>query len=169
MKYTRDFQKLKLQKLADPAIAEGYLKDAAKTPGLLLRALGNVLQAHEIATIAKESGLARENLYRAFSDQGNPQYDTLTGVLEVLGLRLDIVRIGENTAQPSPSPSGHIGESRNEASIGASGTSSNAIAKPGPQLAWINPGIAQAVPRSDRSGLRGTKAKVASLGRISNG
>jgi probable addiction module antidote protein len=128
MKYTRDFRKLKLQKLADPTIAKGYLKEAAKTPELLLKAIGNVLQAHAIATVAKETGLARENLYRAFSDQGNPRYQTLSGVLAALGLRIDIAEIGDNTAQPSPPTLGLIREGKNEASIGVSGETSNAIA-----------------------------------------
>jgi len=40
--------------------------------------------------VSRESGLNRENLYRSFSEQGNPTLRSLLAVIEALGLRLDV-------------------------------------------------------------------------------
>jgi len=39
---------------------------------------------------AKETGLARENLYRTISKKGNPTYSTLFKVLDNIGLQLSV-------------------------------------------------------------------------------
>jgi probable addiction module antidote protein len=41
--------------------------------------------------LAKDTGLAREALYRALSQDGNPEFATVLKVLKVLGLRLSTV------------------------------------------------------------------------------
>jgi probable addiction module antidote protein len=41
--------------------------------------------------LAKKTGLAREALYRALSDDGNPELATVLKVLRALGLRLSPV------------------------------------------------------------------------------
>ena len=43
-----------------------------------------------MAQIAAETGRYRESLYRALSEKGNPQLDTLMGVLRAVGLRLSV-------------------------------------------------------------------------------
>jgi probable addiction module antidote protein len=40
--------------------------------------------------VAKEAGIQRETLYRAFSEQGNPTFETLSSVLGALGMKLSI-------------------------------------------------------------------------------
>ncbi|WP_409564470.1 DNA-binding protein [Methylobacterium sp. J-088] len=40
--------------------------------------------------IAQETGRSREQLYRTLSEKGNPQLDTLMGVLMAIGLRLSV-------------------------------------------------------------------------------
>jgi len=98
-KRTLDYQAWKLRKLGNPKFAADYINEAAKdSPAMLLKALKNVAQAREVAAVAKEAGVARENLYRAFSAEGNPTYDTLTSVLNVLGLRLAVVTTSEGLA-----------------------------------------------------------------------
>lgn len=41
-----------------------------------------------MAQIAGQTGLSREQLYRSFSDQGNPTLKTMLAVLQALGLDL---------------------------------------------------------------------------------
>jgi probable addiction module antidote protein len=43
-----------------------------------------------MAQVAKEAGIQRETLYRAFSEQGNPTFETLSSVLGALGMKLSI-------------------------------------------------------------------------------
>ncbi|MEH3117140.1 MAG: putative addiction module antidote protein [Methylorubrum populi] len=59
-------------------------------PALLAHALGVIARARGMAQIAQETGRSREQLYRTLSDKGNPQLDTLMGVLKAMGLRLSI-------------------------------------------------------------------------------
>ncbi len=53
-------------------------------------ALRNVAQARQMAKVAQDAGIQRESLYRALSEDGNPTLETLTAVLEALGLRLAV-------------------------------------------------------------------------------
>lgn len=57
---------------------------------LLAAALGDVARARGMTRLARETGLAREALYRALSQDGNPELATLTKVLRALGLRLSV-------------------------------------------------------------------------------
>jgi probable addiction module antidote protein len=43
-----------------------------------------------MASVAREAGIQRETLYRAFSEQGNPTFETLSSVLGALGMKLSI-------------------------------------------------------------------------------
>jgi probable addiction module antidote protein len=43
-----------------------------------------------MAQVAREAGIQRETLYRAFSEQGNPTFETLSSVLAALGMKLSI-------------------------------------------------------------------------------
>jgi probable addiction module antidote protein len=57
-------------------------------PALIAAAIGDAARARGMTEIAQETGLAREALYRALSDTGNPEFATVLKVLRVLGLRL---------------------------------------------------------------------------------
>jgi probable addiction module antidote protein len=59
-------------------------------PAVIAAAIGDVARARGMAKIAAETGRSRESLYRALSEQGNPQLDTLVGVLKAIGLRLSV-------------------------------------------------------------------------------
>jgi len=71
---------------------EAYLTEAFEDgdPALIAAALGDVARARNIAAIARETGLTRETLYRAFSPEGNPTLSTLTAVTKALGFSLSI-------------------------------------------------------------------------------
>lgn len=54
----------------------------------IAHALGVVARAKGMAQIAGQTGLSREQLYRSFSEQGNPTLKTMLAVLKALGLEL---------------------------------------------------------------------------------
>ena len=54
----------------------------------IAHALGVVARAKGMAQIAVETGLSREQLYRSFSESGNPTLKTTIAVMKALGLDL---------------------------------------------------------------------------------
>jgi probable addiction module antidote protein len=77
----------------DPAEAAAYLDaalEAGDRPAFLL-AIRNVIDAMGgMSQMARDSGLNRENLYRALSAQGNPELNSLEKLLKCLGMRLAV-------------------------------------------------------------------------------
>jgi len=69
-----------------------YMSEAFKTgdAAYIAHAIGTAARAKSMMEVARESGLNRENLYRSFSEQGNPTLRSLLAVIEALGLRLDV-------------------------------------------------------------------------------
>jgi len=67
-----------------------FLSEALATgdAAFIADALGVVARARGMSGIARDTGLSRENLYRALSAEGNPELDTLLRVIQALGLRL---------------------------------------------------------------------------------
>jgi probable addiction module antidote protein len=51
-------------------------------------ALGVVARAKGMAQIAGQTGLSREQLYRSFSENGNPTLKTTLAVMKALGIEL---------------------------------------------------------------------------------
>jgi probable addiction module antidote protein len=76
----------------DEVITE-YLTAAAEDPNpdVFLAALRDVAKAKGMARIAKDAGLGRESLYKAFSAGAHPRYETITAVLRALGIKLTLV------------------------------------------------------------------------------
>lgn len=69
-----------------------YLEAAMEgnDPRHIARALGDVARSKGMTDIAKKTGLGRQALYTALSENGNPTLETLTAVLGALGLELTI-------------------------------------------------------------------------------
>lgn len=102
---TRDYQAWKLRKLSDPTFAKAYINDILRnSPELFLTALKNVVQALDVSNVARKAGVARENIYRAFSPEGNPTWDTLKAVMLVVGVDFDSVRLVGESLDPSIPP-----------------------------------------------------------------
>lgn len=57
-------------------------------PQLISAAIGDAARAHGMTQLAKDTGLAREALYRSLSETGNPELATVLKVLGALGLKL---------------------------------------------------------------------------------
>ena len=70
------------------AYLDAYLEDG--TPEELLRAVKAIARSRGMTELARQTGISREALYRAFSEQGNPTLDTLLRVLKALGVRLAV-------------------------------------------------------------------------------
>ena len=80
---------------SDEALVE-YLNAALaeNDPKHFAKALGNVARAKGMSSISEVSGVGRQSLYRALSEEGNPRIDTLFKTLEALNVRLAITASG---------------------------------------------------------------------------
>jgi probable addiction module antidote protein len=59
--------------------------------GSLVRtALGVIARARGMTQLARETGLARESLYKALSSEGNPEFSTILKVTRALGLHIGV-------------------------------------------------------------------------------
>lgn len=68
-----------------------YLEEIIEgDPDLLAVALGDVARARGMTELAEKTGLARESLYQALSENGNPTYSTIRKVLDAFGVRISI-------------------------------------------------------------------------------
>ena len=67
-----------------------FLADALETgdSAYIAKALGVVARAKGMSELARETGLSREQLYRSFSEQGNPTLKTMLAVMRALGVDL---------------------------------------------------------------------------------
>ena len=59
-------------------------------PKHIASALGDVARSKGMSEIAKKSGVGRQALYNALSENGNPTLETLTAVLGALGFELSV-------------------------------------------------------------------------------
>lgn len=76
---------------SDEAIAE-YLTAALEddNPDVFLAAVSDVAKARGMATIAQNTGLGRESLYKALAPGAKPRYDTILKVLHGLGVKVSV-------------------------------------------------------------------------------
>jgi probable addiction module antidote protein len=81
----------------DPAIAlvndeeiAFFMADAFETgnAAFIAKALGVVARAKGMTQIAGQTGLSREQLYRPFSENGNPTLKTTLAVMKALNIEL---------------------------------------------------------------------------------
>ena len=57
-------------------------------PAVIMQALGAIAKARGMSQVARDTGLRRESLYKAFSPNGNPEFATVLKVMHALGIRL---------------------------------------------------------------------------------
>ncbi|MBK8726055.1 MAG: putative addiction module antidote protein [Holophagaceae bacterium] len=76
--------------LQDEASMAAYLEAAMEggDPRLIAVALGAIARAKGMTEVARAVGLSRESLYRALSEDGNPELGTILKVVHALGMRL---------------------------------------------------------------------------------
>ena len=65
-----------------------FMADALETgdAAYIAKALGVVAKAKGMAEISEQTGLSREQLYRSFSEKGNPTLKTMLAVMKALGI-----------------------------------------------------------------------------------
>ncbi|MDR3450848.1 MAG: putative addiction module antidote protein [Alphaproteobacteria bacterium] len=73
------------QELLNDALASGHA-------GYIANALGIIARARGMSGLAAQTGVKRQQLYRALSEDGNPTLETLTKVISALGFRLSVER-----------------------------------------------------------------------------
>jgi probable addiction module antidote protein len=81
------------QQLKDAGFAAEYLNAASEDedPKTYLAALRKVVEARcGMTTLAAQTQLSRETLYRTLSARGNPTIKTLTAVLKAAGLKIAV-------------------------------------------------------------------------------
>jgi probable addiction module antidote protein len=57
-------------------------------PALLAAAIGGIARARGMSQVAKDSGIAREALYKALRPGSAPRFETISRVCTALGVRL---------------------------------------------------------------------------------
>ncbi|MGE5153217.1 MAG: addiction module antidote protein [Bdellovibrio bacteriovorus] len=70
------------------AYLDAWLTEAPEDAAGIARALGDIARAKGMSQVARDSGLSRESLYKALSQDGNPSLATVLKVARALGLRL---------------------------------------------------------------------------------
>ena len=76
------------ESLDSPESIAIFMADAFETgdAAYIAKALGVVARAKGMSEIARETGLSREQLYRSFSDKGNPTLKTTLTVMRAIGV-----------------------------------------------------------------------------------
>lgn len=76
--------------LNTPEAINEYLTAALEdgNSDLLIAALGDIARAKGMTQLAKETGLARESLYKALTPSSKPRFDTIMRVMHGLGIHL---------------------------------------------------------------------------------
>jgi probable addiction module antidote protein len=88
MRKTTEFDATKYLDSAEMIVE--YLNQALASGDteLLLLAIGDAAKAIGMAQIARDTGLGRESLYKAFAVGAKPRFDTVLKVLRALGVEM---------------------------------------------------------------------------------
>ncbi len=68
---------------------EAALEEAGDDPAFIARTLGAIARSGNLSALARETGLSREGLYKALSEDGNPSFATIMKVAKALGLKIE--------------------------------------------------------------------------------
>lgn len=95
------------QRLVTEEERAGYLdaclEEAGDDAGFIAHALGVVARSRSMSQLARDTGLTREGLYKALSEEGNPSFGTVLKVVGALGYRFSLVRETPASYEP-PGP-----------------------------------------------------------------
>ena len=67
---------------------EACLLEGGDDPAFIAHSLGVIGRARGMAQLARDTGISREGLYKALSEDGNPSFATILKVIRALGLEL---------------------------------------------------------------------------------
>jgi len=87
---TRDYEDYLAERLKDPEEAAGYLTACLEEgPDVFLLGVRDVARAQGgMKRLSEDTELAREALYRMFSNAGNPTFASISAVVESLGIKI---------------------------------------------------------------------------------
>ena len=79
--------------LQDADSVASFVADALETEdaAYIATALGIAARAEGMTELAKKTGLSREQLYRSFSEKGNPTLKSVLAVTKALGIKITAV------------------------------------------------------------------------------
>ncbi|PVZ81040.1 putative addiction module antidote protein [Serratia sp. S1B] len=79
---------------SEEVIAE-YLSTALENPNpdVFLAALKNVIKSKGMTNVAREAGIGRESLYKTLTPGSHPRYETISKLLAVMGVKLQVASI----------------------------------------------------------------------------
>lgn len=72
------------------AYFEACLEEAGDDPAFIVHALGVIARARSMSQLARDTGLTREELYKALAPDGNLSFATVAKVAKALGFRLTV-------------------------------------------------------------------------------
>ena len=87
VEYLRDEEDIRLY-------IEAAHEEAPDDAAFMAMVLGDVARARNMSELARETGIARDTLYKVTRGEGNPTLDTISKLAHALGFRL--------TLQPLP-------------------------------------------------------------------
>jgi len=76
---------------------EAALEEAPDDASFLAAVLGDVARAQNMAKLARDTGIARETLYKVMRGEGNPTLETVGKMAKALGFRLTLTPIKRGT------------------------------------------------------------------------
>ena len=69
---------------------EAAMEKAPDDAAFMAKVLGDVARARNISELARQTGIARETLYKVTRGEGNPTLDTISNLAKALGFRLTL-------------------------------------------------------------------------------
>jgi probable addiction module antidote protein len=84
----------------DPKAIAEYLNEALSTrdPYLVTRAIGTMVRCQGMTRFSRKAAMPRDSLYRMFTSEASPAFDT---IIELL-MALDIQLIAKPAVEPKP-------------------------------------------------------------------
>lgn len=76
---------------------EAALEEAPDDASFLAAVLGDVARAQNMAKLSRDTGIARETLYKVMRGEGNPTLETVGKMAKALGFRLTLTPIKPET------------------------------------------------------------------------
>lgn len=98
---------------------EAAQEEAPDDAAFMAVVLGDVARARNMTELARETGIARETLYKVTRGEGNPTLDTISKLAKALGFRLTLeplakpakkartVKVAKKRAGKAPAPVRH--------------------------------------------------------------
>lgn len=79
------FEFMETQEEINEFLLECYQDD---DPNTFVTALGQLVKLHGVASVAEQSGLNRESMYKTFNGKTQPKWDTIVRVMKTLHVNM---------------------------------------------------------------------------------